>query len=214
MKKREVTALVVATTLISAILAGCAGAPEPVNPWAAEFEQAMEQAESDYTRSILADGVIDPSEIRDALSSTQACLDQAQVPATVNMDEHFHVSFRTEASTTVVQDQTMATCQSQWMDPVFALYARIQINPDNQDMNGLVAACLVRHDLAPDGFTAHDWEELWDSYTIPTDSETIIPDESGRSRSTLTTHNPEAFLPGGVSITDPRVSRCRTTPLR
>jgi len=196
-------------------LAGCSASPQSVNPYAAQFAQAAEDAQSDYVRSILAKGTISASDLKDAEQHDVACLAGAGIDASYKtnewgIDQLTVVSAKGETSDEMA-DQ--ANCDAQWMGPILTLYTQQYTNPDNQDWNGLVAACLVRKGLAPSGFTGQDYANLIGQNGTPFDSSSMTPDSNGIINITATAPA-TIVIPGGGSLSDPTAVACTVVPLQ
>ena len=180
---------------------------DPSNPYAAEFEASMDGA-SDYTRGILADGVITEAEFADMRSHHIQCLTDGGLDAKyeVGYDGTWQFSLTFIAGTeTDAQRQTDTDCQYKWADGILSLYNAVMTNPRNEDVWPLVADCLIRHGLVPEGFSAKDAEEIWEQITTRVDENgNVTPAPGG---------GVVPNLPGsGKSLGDPDVSACRDNP--
>ena len=185
-------------------------------PYAAEFTEAMDVAKSDFVRQVLSDGQIEAAEYDEARQGMLGCLKDAGIEAKYIDDQSTAAvgGGLTILSGELTDQQRTAerTCDDQWMGPIDSLYASTRTNPQNQDMNKLIAACLVREGLAPDGFTAEDYVEWYDSNVVK--GEISESDPGGMVSIQPDDLPPPQPLPGsGVTLDDPRVMTCRLDPL-
>ncbi|MCL2595434.1 MAG: hypothetical protein FWD83_07950 [Promicromonosporaceae bacterium] len=156
-------------------------ADEP-HPWAAEIERAYRAAESDFVRAILADGIIERHEAREAMYRFVECMAEQGKPVEfIEWEDSF--SFWTDdpndewgmdfpdSPGRVVYDY----CQAQWLGnswealTIWMLWEDIQRNPTNIDVNSMddaIAECLVRNGLAPEGFTGQHYREVYNQHSV------------------------------------------------
>lgn len=169
-------------------------------PYAAQVEQAYNSSSSSYIRGILADGTIDSFEINDAMRHVVECVSEAGFTISYTLDNH---SMQFESTTPEPSDEVLIGCQDEWLGEVGQLYWSMYTNPNNENGDGLVAACLVRKGLAPAEFTGTDYAEL-------TQPETII---QGTGEVFVAPEFAEIIIPGGGSLSDPEAVTCAITPL-
>ena len=248
----------VATLLVVAVLSGCnssinAGVTAPTqqtvresestvttsdrpwadSPWAVMFDEGLEEG-TDFTRAILADGVVTSAEHLAAQEHAVQCMQMAGIE--VYLDFEFVASDplgRPEILTyegTPEQETVKFECLME-LNHVYWLYNYLNLNPNNEDWSSLIAACLVRNGLVPDGFTGRDWDEVaFRNSNAVIDGRTYfggVPaeeypyarqelDENGELQWVL--DEPEDYvpepvlLPGGVDIMSPEARQCEFDP--
>lgn len=196
------------------LLSGCSAGSrsESAEPYAAEFEQAIANADSDYVRQALSDGRVTPAELQDARQHVLGCLQQVGIPATYETDEYGQTGLVMVGELSSAQQAAELSCGRQWMGAIEELFNKTTSNPRNEDWNALVAACLVRKGLAPNGFTARDYRELTDREAVRVDSSTMTPNENGISSWSTTEESPVVTLPGGARMDQPEAIRCEIDP--
>ncbi|MDR2619949.1 MAG: hypothetical protein LBC29_02310, partial [Propionibacteriaceae bacterium] len=136
----------------------------------------------------------------------------------------FSFGFETSSELTLEQKLGMRDCENQWLTPLEFLYNSVRTNPDNERWDELFAACLVRHELVPPGFTATDYGELvkeqGDKYGIPLPLDDLTQELVNRGEieplelRQIPDGTPPIVLPGGRTMDDPEVVECQTTPKR
>jgi len=175
----------------------------------------MTYAKSDYVRQILSDGAVTDMEIQDARAHAITCLSQAGITASYEPNGYGDTNLTITGSLSITQQEAMGACMDQWIGPVEQLYYETTRNPQRQNWDDLVANCLVRKGLAPDGFTGEDYQNLSEQNTT-TVTGTLDPAQigpGGISQEATDLPLPAAVLPGGVPMDDPNVIGCMTDPL-
>jgi len=173
----KVGALAALGVAVSVLLAGCSPAAQQPGPYAAEYAQAIQEAKSDYVRQILQSGHITAADMKDAEQHVIKCTADVGFVVTYNTDQwgidRYTLTYYDDDPPTSAQMAAINDCVDQWMGPIDQLYQKQYANPNNQDWNGLVAACLVRKSVAPAGFTGRDYADL-----IAQNSQTISSGET------------------------------------
>lgn len=105
------------------------------SPYAAEFERAIAEAESDYVKQALSDGQITAAEMQDARQHVVACLQQAGIEASYETDEYGQTWLTIAGDTTSSQSEAETACERQWMGAIEELYNKTTLNPRNEDWN-------------------------------------------------------------------------------
>jgi len=108
------------------------------------------------------------------------------------------------------EDPRVLACLDRWVGGIDWLYRAAVENPDNEDWNVLVAACLVRNGLAPKGFTGDDLAKLErqrsTEVSVTAGEEPVILSEPANT-------NPP--IPGtGVLLDSVETGSCMTDPIR
>jgi hypothetical protein len=173
-------------------------------------------------RDVLADGEVTPAELSEAKDRTVACLADAGIDAWYEpMDSSGQESLVTSGDVELTQTQVSADaeCQMKWMGGILDLYNSRLINPDDEDLEALTVACLVRTGLAPEGFTVSDLREVVGRASVEYDPNVAGAREQAlleaQSRPGVTTDAAGqlwALLPSGVAMNDPIAEGCMTNP--
>lgn len=194
-------ALVLVGTVMA--LAGCSGGesgPSATDPYAAEYQQAIEAANSDFVKAVLVDHEVTDEEFAESQDSLVSCL----------REQGFEPGITTDNGRRVVNVPADAdsSCVDQWSGDIESLYWAERVNPHNKNMYDLVAACLARTKLAPEGFTGKDLEELdaqaQGSYTVT---------QGGEKTDETLPENENPTLPSGMAIRAEETIPCWTSPL-
>jgi hypothetical protein len=126
------------------------------NPYAAEFAAGLERATSDFEREVLSDLEITRAEYEEAVSRYVECAaEQGLSVAPVPQGGYYTFSFRPTSDS----DRIMDECRPGTIDVIEPIYVSTVRNPNNENLEDLQAACLVRKGLAPAGFTGEDYHE-------------------------------------------------------
>lgn len=197
------TPLLIAVVIATSV--GCAGSEStpgntPTDPYAVEYESAGDAYTSDFVRSVLSDHKVSDEELSEAQDSLVACLRGAGFEPLITTDGG--------RRTVNVPADADWSCVDQWLGPIEDLYWAQKVNPNNDNMDDLVAACLGRLKLVPDGFTGSDLEELekqaQGSYALTQD---------GTRTDEVFPQNESPTLPSGMSIHAEETVACWTSPL-
>jgi hypothetical protein len=195
--------------LVGALLGGCSSgqgaAIDTGNPYAAEFTQALADASSDFERGVLADGVITPEELQEAQRREVSCLTDHGITAHYRTDSNGSVVLDVQGYSGDEPDQgVMSECSRGTTGQILGLYDAIRVNPNHEDMNDLVAACLRRHGLAPADFTGRDLQAIWD--TLPVYTGDSVTDSSAEL------DDSPLMIPGGGDLRSEEGLRCQDSP--
>ncbi|MDR3202957.1 MAG: hypothetical protein LBT54_07505 [Bifidobacteriaceae bacterium] len=172
-------------------------------------------------RGVLADGEVTPAEFSEAKERTVACLadagiDASYVPLGSSGGPETLVSSG-EAELTQAQISADMECDLKWMGGILELYNSRLVNPDDEDMEVLTVACLVRTGLAPEGFTVGDLRELMERQSVEFGAdgsyeEALMEAQSRPGTTTDAAGQVWALLPSGVAMNDPVAEGCLTNP--
>jgi len=206
--------VVVGAMLCGALLAGCNRAEDSAsNPWAAEFAAAYASTQSDFVRRVLEDGVIDSVEIRESQERHLGCLTDAGIPAVLVDDAERpggrFIAYSGDAWRAPENQPIIDHCFNEWEGSIPELYWGTTNNPYNENIDDMVAACLVRNGIVPEGFTGRDYHELF--VAAGTDIELV---ESADGTLTLPEYIPHVpiILPGGANIEEGVAWQCHLNP--
>lgn len=202
------------------LLTGCSGTAN--SAYVEDFQHAQEANSSDYVRTVFQNaiktGEIAYSDYKDSRQKFQSCLEESGIAVNVTADDWGLGLI--EIASGAGDETVLAECQSQFdgigNDSISVLYQRQVSNPDNENMDELIAQCLVRKGMAPAGFDAQDYREFIESNSAKCadgictlqDGTTYPANEappSGRTGNYI--------LPGGAHFDTPEGSQCRFAPL-
>lgn len=197
---------VIASAVTLLALVACAANPS-AEPYDDEIARAADTAQSDYVRQILSDGQITAAEVRDSQKQNLACLNNAGISAQYVDNGAGYSNLETVGEMGAAELDTMAECSARWVGQIESISVDQITNPQNKDYDALIAACLVRKSLVPEGFTGADFRELLAQTSQSSEQNT--PDESGTVEVGVTG---DIVLPGGVSMSNPQATLCRMNP--
>lgn len=174
--------------VFSLALAGCstddgpAGPDNPQvsaqgdNPYKPVIQEYLNQATNDFERETLgralATGTVAEADYQEAVNGLLQCLDGKGFPTEAVPDP----------ITGVVQYRTPGSSEGDGFEAAFeecsigttylvgSLYDQMATNPNNGDFIEMIAQCLVRKGVYPEGFTGEDYLEIAQSAgTLPAD---------------------------------------------
>ncbi len=166
--------LVVIAVMLMAVLTACqstAEAPtvtqsanaEPGSTgggsYASLFEQARQQATSDFEREVLADDQITRAEYEEATQLWVECLAGKGVEVKLQ-DQGGYYTAGVPAENSEGFEENSDLCAEGTTAVIEPLYIQILQNPGNEDPTELIVACLIETGLADSSFTVEQWNEL------------------------------------------------------
>jgi hypothetical protein len=197
-------------------LAGCGasagGEDGPPPAYATQFSDAVANAKSDFVRGILEDGVIEEPEFDEAKDRVLECVKAAKIRASYRTDQFGNDVYETIGNVSDSQAGMQTECFEQWMGDVAWLHEALRVNPLNEDLDAIIAECLVRNELAAPGFTGEDYKEFTSQFSMEVDTSTLDPKHFDISIDPADLPSVAPTLPGGVSNDDPRVTACVANP--
>jgi hypothetical protein len=135
-------------------------------PWAAEFRSAFRRASNPVAKEILADGQITLAEYRMLGDEMVSCLAD-QGAANGRYSTSGTVGFE-EPANGAGPDAVMNFCSAivDW-DSIVDLWLLTRSNPNREDVDSMIAGCVVRMGLRPEGYTGDDYLgdsdlQVWD----------------------------------------------------
>ncbi|TFC48917.1 hypothetical protein [Cryobacterium shii] len=151
--------LLVAGTLLTACSATGSTASVPSSgPWASEFAENYKRADSDFTRSVLVDGVISEQEFAETIDGFRRCLRSHEISIS---DYRFDGSFRTSFPPELGNDQantlTKGCSRSSGEDLIASLYTWVHRNPKNVDETRIIVDCLIRSGVVSTAYKVDDY---------------------------------------------------------
>ncbi len=136
-----------------------ADVPDFTGPWAAEFAEAYQKSGSDFARSALQDGRITDQEVAEMRDKFEQCLTaQGFRKVSFSDDGSFEFDAPEGALPDRVNGQVKACSDESGESSLSPLASAIRRNPDNQDENTIMAACLVRKQVVDSSYGAKDYE--------------------------------------------------------
>jgi len=160
-----------AVALLVGLLAGCsavqgaagertagggAGVPVFIGPYAELYAQSWAETDSEFVHAVLADGRITEQEWSEVRQRLTDCLTAAGFTRVTF--EKYGGYTSDIGSVAGDQAQTVAdACEKESGEhPIASLRQSSLVNPENRDMNELVAECLVNRGLAAAGYSGAD----------------------------------------------------------
>lgn len=144
--------------------------PDFKGPWKASFEQAYKETTSDAQRKILEDEEITEEEISSLFESLRSCL---------YMHGYSDFSYESDTTYSVRMPEGMSRedteridveCNNSTVGTVDIVYNNLRKNPEAENHGDLMASCLARLELAPEGYTgAQYYRDSPDKYPFDSD---------------------------------------------
>lgn len=214
--RRRFSSLAGLIVIVGFVASGCAGTasiPGQSGAYHSEFEQAKAGDNSPYVIEMLADDQITDAEFAEAQAMVVSCLkkrgwDATWAPNDVGQLDQLSIATYSDMSVT---SPDVIDCKAQWLGAAEWLYWSIKNNPNNEDFNGLIAACLVRSGFAPRGFTGKDLDELMAQSSTTSESESGQGDLQIEQFEDSEGSGP--LLPDGSELYRPETMLCIMTPL-
>jgi hypothetical protein len=153
--RRIVAPLVLSISIAGS--AGCASDDTPAqstSPYAEDIKAASSHATTDFERNVLADGQITRAEYEEAVQKLVACA-EGNGKTVITHDQSGLYSYEVPGGD---PDDVMLTCGKGTTMIIEGLYSQMVQNPDREDLNVLLAACLVRSGLASADFSGEDFK--------------------------------------------------------
>ncbi|MDR0504616.1 MAG: hypothetical protein LBG70_02250, partial [Bifidobacteriaceae bacterium] len=120
----------------------------------------------DLGRQVLADGVISEQEYFDVTAQIDECFAARGYQVERKADGSMTLEDMRERGENAPVGEDATECQG-IAGGIDQLYADMQRNPDNTDMNELMAACLVKGGLVDSSFTKQDYVNAMEGATLP-----------------------------------------------
>lgn len=205
------------------LLTGCSGTAN--SAYVEDFKHAQEANSSDYVRTVFQNaikaGEIPYSDYKDSRQKFQSCLEKSGLNVNVTSDDWGLGLIEIAYAESGASDEDIYNeCQRQFdgigNDSISALFQMQVSNPNKENMDKLIAQCLVRKGMAPAGFDAEDYREFVESNSAKCadgvctlkDGTTYPANESPPSGVTG-----DGILPGGADIDTPEGVQCEMAPL-
>lgn len=127
--------------------------------YASLFEQARQQATSDFEREVLTDDQITRAEYEEATQLWVDCLAGKGINVKLQ-DQGGYYTAGVPAEDSSGFEENSDLCAEGTTAVIEPLYIQILQNPGNEDPTELIVACLIETGLADSSFTVEQWNEL------------------------------------------------------
>jgi hypothetical protein len=140
--------------LVTAVLAGCSAPPEPAgDPYRPMVEQAAERATSEFERTVLSDYKVTRGEYEEAVARYLRCANDRGVElSTIRQAGYYNYTFPQSARA----ERIVNGCVRGTTELIEPIFVATLTNPNSEDLDYLIAECVVRKGLAPPGYTGAD----------------------------------------------------------
>jgi len=138
-------------------------APEFTGPWAAEFVDAYQRAESQAHRLMLADGEISDLEYAAVRDDFSRCLADVGYSVTWHDRGGYSLQVGSDGASPDHVNEIVGDCSRSSLGDIDFLYEQTARNPQNLDEFAIMADCLVRAGVVDPSFTAEDYQEWFDN---------------------------------------------------
>jgi len=132
-------------------------APEYYGPWQDDIKHAYESAKNAAAKQMLCNGPISEVDVTSLNAAFTTCMSRAGYHD-VLVGEYGTMRIATSSdvpSNSVNAAEMKCEDESGWY-PVVPLYNNVRQNPNKDDLDQLIADCLVRVQLEPPGFSGDD----------------------------------------------------------
>jgi hypothetical protein len=166
-------------------------------PYADDFNSVTQKyAGNSFVEGILEDEMITDLEMAETFEKYNTCLKGRGYEIILDKSGDYAGAYHLEplnGDNETKYDETIETdCDAETgYDGLVYLQYGLKQNPQNQDFGEIMAGCLVRHGLVPEGYTKDDF---WNEFNNQTG---IIAQ----------------YLPSGGKLTDPKYMQCQNNPL-
>ncbi|MDO5068362.1 MAG: hypothetical protein Q4D96_13880 [Propionibacteriaceae bacterium] len=145
--------------LVLLFLAACTPPTASVEQaWAADFEEARQEIQSDFARGVLADSEVTDAELEETKTRFVSCMEQQGFPG-VTIESGGAYDVPNNGQTEEQLDAASGRCQGETdFGTIARLHDEVRINPKNVKWTELVAPCLVRKGVVAEGYTPADYE--------------------------------------------------------
>lgn len=165
--------------LLVVLLSGCADAGDSEgseaglssSPWKTEIRAEMEALKGhpneEFALSVLQDGVVSQAEYLEARSQLMKCVKDAGVEniRILEGEQGYEVNGTPEDPEGKRAWEVVDKCGKDLaFPPIEAFYNTMKLNPNNEDPNQLIAACLVLHKVVDPSYSADDYQREFRGY--------------------------------------------------
>ena len=141
---------------------GIGPTPEFSGPWAQEFQHAYQSVTTDLARKILWDGTITADEMAELQTTYTDCLENLGF-TDISIGQYGQMELRVPPGAANPVDLLDQCGQTTGWNQIDSLRTFIHGNPEHIDVYAIMAECLVRVGLKPDGYTADDYRRDFES---------------------------------------------------
>lgn len=187
------------------------------------LSKAKAENNSDYVVEVfdraLADGSISASDYRDSQQKLSNCYQEAGLSSEAMPDEWgIGVTRLVYSSSSPDADALAEACVKKWDGEgnysISNIYYSQVVNPKNEDMDTLVAQCLVRNNLVPKDFDAGDYREFVAANSAKCSGDVCtLPDGTTFNVNDPLPPTGQMVFPGGKSAESFEARKCEHAPL-
>lgn len=163
------------------LLAGCSSptVAEPGQtialdgPWASDFQKAFADANSEWERDVLRDGVVTAAEYEQSRAHVRSCLGDAGL--TITWNEHGGFSLGSKSGSYPDDfldraDPILQKCESRWAGWIPILFEQVRRNPEKKDEGTIQVSCLKSACLVDKTYNKQRWSRDNETGDFPYDS--------------------------------------------
>lgn len=197
------------------LLAGCtAPSDSGANPWHKEFAAAklrLEEQKQDgqFQISVMEDGEITKEEFEEAQSKFVKCMADSGYTGII-ADEN-GTQYDADVLTDPVFQEADRDCSAQYTSEIGGLYHNAKRNPNNEDPDKLMLACLKRSGLVPEEYTISEMKQVEEAF------DEVMPVFEGKGHTPKDFYQPirepDVTLPNGLQWNDSKLAACHINPL-
>ncbi|QTX03531.1 hypothetical protein [Agromyces archimandritae] len=127
-------------------------------PYASEFRDAWTNYGNPFVHGVIADEEISDAEFAEILARLTTCVEGAGMLVTSHDAHGYRVDMNGRGEDPEPANADLDACdmESGWF-PLSIIRAQMQSNPQNEDMNEIMAACMVQNGVVADGYTAKEF---------------------------------------------------------
>jgi hypothetical protein len=196
------------------VLGGCSGDAGDADAFRADIEMMARSFDSEFVKGVLADDKVTQEEVDEALARQLQCMRDHGIEAEMEEDFAGNLQVVSKAFQVPNQADIGADCSSESGGPDIAgLFRMMKTNPSNVGLPDLVAGCLVREGLVPEGFTGHEWENIMEEYAETFPYVERAEGEVSWVEDAPSPTAPAPTLPGGIPMDSPLVEACEFDPI-
>lgn len=142
--------------------------PEFSGEWAGEFSSAYRKSTSDFERKALLDEKISDAEFAEMETRFQRCLADQQITFSgFKTDGAFDFRFADGFDPDKANAITDSCSASTGVNTIGSLYFAMKRNPQNLNEATIMAACLVKKNAVPQGYSADDYNRDAPEFSFP-----------------------------------------------
>ncbi|WP_124774971.1 hypothetical protein [Micromonospora inaquosa] len=154
-KARRRSAISLITSMVILIGSACSASNSSDDPYAPELKSAQKQATSAFEKDVFADLVITKSEFDEAVERYVACAQDrgTKIKAVPVAGGYYNYDLVKSGEAETVAEE----CRKGTIALVEPIYVDRLMNPEKKNIDQLLADCLVRSGVAPEGYSAEQF---------------------------------------------------------